>query len=219
MEKAILDNYNSPEGAESYTGKFERHWIERINNVREQRLIRELLSDIPQCEIALDLPCGYGRLYPLLKGVSTRVVEGDWSFYMLKEARRRLNGGEESERSGGFVRATAFNLPFSDRTFGLVFSVRLCHHISSHDERMQYVREILRISARSVIFTYFDTDSVKNRVHRFKRRYAKRTPKCTLARSDIDRLAGASGFEIKRSVPLSRLFSGHQYTVLRRITD
>lgn len=219
MEKAILDDYNSPEGAESYTGKFERHWIERINNLREQRLIRELLSDIPPCEIALDLPCGYGRLYPLLKGVSTRVVEGDWSFYMLKEARLRLNQRDDPERPGGFVRATAFNLPFSDRTFDLVFSARLCHHISSRDERVQYVREILRISARSVIFTYFDTDSVKNRVHRFKRRFVERTPKCTLSRRDIDRIAGESGFEMKRSLPLSRLFSGHRYTMLRRIID
>ena len=216
MEEEILGDYNSPEGAKSYTGKFERHWIERINNIREQRLIRELLRDIPQCEMALDLPCGYGRLYPLLKCLSTRVVEADWSFYMLKEARRRLNLGEEPERPGGFVRATAFNLPFSDRTFDLVFSARLCHHISSYDERVQYVREILRISARSAIFTYFDTDSVKSRVHRFKRRFVDRTPKCTLSRRDIESIASESGFEITRSVPLSRLFSGHRYTVLRR---
>ena len=216
MDKDILDDYNSPEGAEDYTGKFERHWIERINNAREQRLVRALLRDLPNSTLTLDLPCGYGRMYPLVKSMSSRVVEGDWSFFMLREAQRRMTWREGPERPLGHVRATAFTLPFPDRTFDLVFSVRLCHHIDDYDERMQYVREILRISARSVVFTYFDTDSVKNRMHRFKRRFLPRTPKCTLARQDIQMVAAESGFEITRTLPLSRLFSGHQYTVLQR---
>ena len=216
MDKDILDGYNSPEGAEDYTGKFERHWIERINNTREQRLVRALLGNLPKSRLALDLPCGYGRMFPLVKSVSANVVEGDWSYFMLKEAQRRMARREESERPLGYVRATAFTLPFADRTFDLVFSVRLCHHIDEYDERMQYVHEILRISAHSVVFTYFDTDSVKNRVHRFKRRFTPRSPKCTLARQDIEKIAEVSGFEITRSLPLSRLFSGHRYTVLER---
>ena len=142
MDKDILDGYNSPQGAEDYTGKFERHWIERINNAREQRLVRTLLGDLPQSSLTLDLPCGYGR--------------------------------------------------------------------------MQYLREILRISARSVVFTYFDTESIKNKIHRFKRRFKPRNPKCTLPRQDIQTVAGESGFTVTRSTPLSRLFSGHQYTVLQR---
>ena len=74
MDKDILDGYNSPQGAEDYTGKFERHWIERINNAREQRLVRSLLGDLPQSALTLDLPFGYGRMYPLLENISTRIV-------------------------------------------------------------------------------------------------------------------------------------------------
>ena len=216
MDKDILDDYNSPEGAADYTGKFERHWLERINNAREQRLVRALLADLPESTLTLDLPCGYGRMYPLLKSMSTHIVEGDWSYFMLRETQRRMARHEKPERPLGYVRATAFTLPFPDRTFDLVFSVRLCHHIDEYDERIQYLHEILRISARSVVFTYFDTDSVKNRVHRFKRRFIPKRPKCTLARGDIEKIAEESGFEITRSLPLSRLFSGHRYTVLRR---
>jgi len=216
MDKDILDGCNSPQGAEDYTGKFERHWIERINNAREQRLVRTLLGELPQSTLTLDLPCGYGRMYPLLENISTRIVEGDWSFFMLKETQRRMARREESERPLGYVRATAFTLPFADRTFDLVFSIRLCHHIDDYDERMQYLREILRISARSVVFTYFDTESIKNKIHRFKRRFKPRNPKCTLTRQDIQNIADESGFTVTRSTPLSRLFSGHQYTVLQR---
>ena len=124
------------------------------------------------------------------------------------------NGGTIG--NGPLAHRTISGRTFADRTFGLVFSVRLCHHIDDYDERMRYVREILRISARSVVFTYFDTDSVKNRVHQFKRRFKPRTPKCTLTSQDIQNIADESGFNITRSTPLSRLFSGHQYTVLQR---
>ena len=218
MEKAVLDHYNGPAGVADYTTKFKKHWTERINNVREQNLVREILATIPKSDIeglSLDLPSGYGRLNPLLSEVAPRIVEGDWSFYLLQEARNylaRLNG----KKPVGFMRGTALKLPFQDRAFDLVLSVRLCHHISEHDERMQYVREILRISNKWLVFTYFDTASIKNRVHAFKIRFVDKPPKRTLTKAAVQGAATMAGFDVISCVPLSRLFSGHNYTVLRR---
>ena len=218
MEKAVLDHYNSPAGVADYTTKFKKHWTERINNVREQNLVREVLSTIPKSEIeglSLDLPSGYGRLNPLLSKVAPRIVEGDWSFFLLQEARKhlaRLNG----KQPVGFVRGTALNLPFRDRAFDLVMSVRLCHHISEHGERMQYVREILRISNKWLVFTYFDAASIKNQVHAFKIRFTAKQPKWTLTKAEVQGVASMAGFDVISCLPLSRLFSGHNYTVLRR---
>lgn len=216
MEQHVLDTYNSAAGANSYTRKFEKRWTERINNVREQRLVRSLLREMPRSETALDMPSGYGRLFPLVKSVSTNVVEGDWSFYMLSEAQRHLAHSTSGASPLGFVRATALSLPYANRSFDLVFSARLCHHIDSREERLRYVGELLRVSSRSVIFTYFDADSVKNRIHRLRGRVRKQRAKFTLDRKDVEQLANGFGFEITRSVPLSRLFSGHRYTVLNR---
>jgi len=70
MDKDILSRYNSPEGATDYANKFERHWIERINNWNEQRLLQRLLRSVAVGRFdgwALDLPCGYGRLYYILR--------------------------------------------------------------------------------------------------------------------------------------------------------
>jgi len=95
MDKNILDRYNSPEGAESYADKFKRHWTERVNDWNEQRLISNLLRRTlrgSQIALALDLPCGYGRLYPVVKSTADRVVECDWSFHLLKLAREMRNG-------------------------------------------------------------------------------------------------------------------------------
>ena len=76
MDEQILARYNSPEGLADYSKKFERHWTERVNNWNEQRLLRELLSAVPRDPgqgVALDLPCGYGRLYPIVRERAKRV--------------------------------------------------------------------------------------------------------------------------------------------------
>ncbi len=220
MDKRVLDNYNSPDGAVSYTKKFKKHWTERINNRREQNMVRKLLGEIPngdRYDLALDMPCGYGRLYPLLKQTARHVVEGDWSFYLLKEARNYLAQNGQIESPLGFVRGTALSMPFLDGSFDVVLSVRLCHHISSQDERLEYVRELLRISRNWVVFTYFDTRSVKNILREVQRRFVNKRAKWTLSREQVSKLADDAGFEVIRSIPLSRLFSGHRYTVLRRV--
>ena len=90
MDENILARYNSAEGADDYLHKFERHWTERVNNWHEQRLIRRFLravSGVDPNGLALDLPCGYGRLYSIVRELGIPVVEGDWSFPLLTTAR------------------------------------------------------------------------------------------------------------------------------------
>jgi len=217
MEQHLLDKYNSTRGAISYRGKFQRHWNERLNNQNEQRLLRRLLARLEPVEDALDLPCGYGRLYPAVQKKARRVVECDWSFHLLREAQGNPVRQNGAPRPLGFVRATAMQLPYRERAFGLVLSVRLSHHIASHEERLAYLREILRVSSRYVVLTHFDTDSLKNHIHRAKLRYVSKRPKYTLSQEDITQTAAAMGFRVRKSIPLARLFSGHRYVLLERL--
>ena len=90
MDEPILRRYQSAEGAESYSKKFQKHWNERLNNTFERRLVQRLLNEVSRNDRphrALDMPCGYGRLYPLLAEASAEVVECDWSHPMLLRAR------------------------------------------------------------------------------------------------------------------------------------
>lgn len=214
MEKHVLDRYNSEYGATSYSGKFERRFSERLNNVVEQRLVRSWIETLPQVELGLDVPCGYGRMYPLLKTRAKQVVECDWSFHLLKECRSRHLQGKDPAR--GWVRATALSLPYPDRTFDLVFSVRLCHHINTPQEREQYLREILRVSKRYVIFTYFDAASMKNLRRELKRKFKNIKSKYTMTRIQVADIAAQSGYRIVRARALAPIFSGHRYTLLER---
>jgi SAM-dependent methyltransferase len=222
MDSKVLDRYNSAEGAEDYLGKFKRRWTERINDRNERKVLRGLIraagiGRVPG--LALDLPCGYGRLYPLAREVADRVVEGDWSFPLLSAARGRETADASLGPAFGYVRGTALCLPFRDGAFDFVLSVRLCHHIDEREERLLYLREILRVSARWVVFTYFDETSLKNRIREFNRRRSGKRPKSTLHPAEVARAAREQGFEVVRTVWLARLFSGHRYVALRRVGD
>ena len=219
MDKYILSRYNSREGAKDYTKKFERHWTERVNNWNEQRLLQRLLRSVSVGKVdgwALDLPCGYGRLYYILRDLGASVIEGDWSFHLLDAARRFHSDEPNSPPPAAYVRATALNLPFRDRAFGLVLSVRLCHHIREHEERLQYLKEVMRVSGKWLVFTYFDTESIKNRTHEFRRRFNGKRSKWTLDSQEVNEVSQAAGFAMVQSIWMSRFFSGHRYVLLRR---
>ncbi len=220
MDKDILSRYNSPQGAADYLKKFERHWTERVNNWNEQRLLQRLLrsASITRLDgLALDLPCGYGRLYYILSDLGASIVEGDWSFNLLQAARLFHADDRLSTKAAGYVRATAFSLPFRDRSFELVMSVRLCHHIREHQERIQYLREIMRVSRKWLLFTYFDTASIKNRTHEFRRRFNGKRSKWTLDSQEVKDITRSAGFEVVRAIWIAKFFSGHRYVLLRRI--
>lgn len=216
MDERILATYNSPEGADEYAIKFEKHWNERLNNVREQWLLRGLLKALPSGKlkgVALDMPCGYGRLFEILSERVERVVEGDWGFDMVRSARRNQVG----RPALGYVRGTALQFPFRDRAFAVVLSVRLCHHIRDHGERRTYVRELFRIADQFVVFTYFDAATLKNRIRELQRRFRPKRQKWTLTFDEVQAIAAEAGFEIVKTRLLSALFSGHRYVIARRI--
>lgn len=219
MDQEILSRYNSPEGAIDYAQKFERHWTERLNNWHEQRLLRRLLRSAGVDNIdgvALDLPCGYGRLHAIMSELGAPVIEGDWSFSLLTTAKRYHVEHHSRQLPAGYVRATALQLPFHDRAFEFVLSVRLSHHIREQPERLHHLREVMRVSGKWVMVTYFDEASLKNRTHERRRRYNGKRSKWTLGFEQIQELAHAEGFQVVQWAWLSRFFSGHRYTLLRR---
>lgn len=219
MDKRILDNYNSEKGARNYTKKFESKWTERVGNWHEHRVARKLIAEIASktnINTALDLPCGYGRLMPILRKYIPRVFEADWSFPLLKIARENQRKNPSLKEADAYIRANALNMPFADQSFDLVLSIRLCHHIREYPERLTYVHELLRISRQWVVFTYFDYYSIKNILREIRKVLFGIRSKWTLKESDINQIAQEMGFEIFSSIPLSRVSSGHRYVALRK---
>lgn len=200
------------DAALSYQTKYDRELHKRVSNRTERALLERILADVGPVERLLDVPSGAGRVSDILARRAGRIYEFDYSREMVRLVRSSARGHEP--RVGV---ATVFNLPFRDRSFDLVVSIRLSHHIPDRDGRHWHVRELLRVSDGHVLLTYFDADSLKNRLRELRRRLGSRKRgKHTLRHSEILDLAREGGFEAAGVWRLSRLFSGHAFLLLRR---
>jgi ubiquinone/menaquinone biosynthesis C-methylase UbiE len=202
-------NRRTTKHAESYAIKYDGALHKRVSSYFERRTIRKAVATTGLSSgKVLDVPCGAGRLTPLLAPVASTLVSVDYSPAMLK-IHHSVHGKPCSVGS-------AFQLPFGDNAFDLVFSARLSHHISDNDEREKYVREILRVAGDWAIITIFDTGSLKNRLRDMRRKFTKKRPKNTFSRAEMDAIAKSAGYAIVKGIPLSRLASGHVFYVLRK---
>lgn len=212
MDPRVIAKYQSREGAESYNELYVRRWHKRLSHRTEVRVIRKAFSHVEgPVDWMLDLPSGTGRLFPTIREYARRYVETDVSFEMLRLARRNLEQWRPH-----LVQASAFHIPYRDGAFDCVFSARLFHHIPDRGERHRYIRELCRVSRKWVVLTYFHTWSLKNILRRLRRPFNRKRPKITMTTGELRDVAEGAGWEVVASIPLSRLFSGHHYAVLRR---
>ncbi|MCA8920408.1 MAG: class I SAM-dependent methyltransferase [Planctomycetes bacterium] len=214
LDDELLEQYANSrrqrERAVSYATKYDRQLHKRISSHFERRAIRRALERTGVTDgLLLDMPCGAGRLLPELLPFARRLISGDYS-------REMLNRLKEAHPDGRCSVVNAFQLPFAERTFDVVFSARLSHHIGDDARREAYLREIMRISQGWVVVTIFATESFKNRMREVRRVFNKKRSKSTFRLKDVERIAGENGFAVRGWVPISRLSSGHRYYILQR---
>lgn len=100
----------------------------------------------------LDLPCGTGRLLPVLRTRGHRILGGDISEEMLGIARRRYAGDEQVS----FARVDAENIAYPDNHFDYLTSFRLMCHLPE-DVRLRVAREMIRVTRKRLIINYHVT--------------------------------------------------------------
>ncbi|MBL8753417.1 MAG: methyltransferase domain-containing protein [Planctomycetes bacterium] len=110
-------------------------------------------------ESVLDLPCGAGRLLPVLRALDHRVVQADGALAMLQEARRRHDAIAPA------VCADARAFPFGDRAVDGVVMFRFLHHLPN-DAADLAIGEACRVARRFVVVSFFHPCSL----HHLQRR-------------------------------------------------
>ncbi len=93
---------------------------------------------------ALDLPCGTGRLVPLLRRRRIAAAGADVAIEMLRVARRRLG------REVPVFQCSADAIPLADRSLDAVFAIRFLFHLDAEGRR-RVLAEMARVSRRWVI--------------------------------------------------------------------
>ena len=204
-----LDNYRSERGAQAYRDDHEtrihRKWSDKVERRILLRYLEELARHRPIGR-TLDCPSGFGRMLTLLRAHAPAVVEADVSPQMLELDRER-----HGDLAADYIEVSALEMPFGDRAFDLVVSIRLNHHLESEEAREAHLRELCRVADRAVILTWFSSTSLKNRLRQFRSRFTAKRRKNTIHPARVREIFQEQGFELRRSIPLSRLGSGHRY--------
>lgn len=114
---------------------------------RELALLRRIWPGQPG-ETVLDLPCGAGRLLPMLRDeLGHRVIAADGALAMLREARAR-------DRATSAVQADALAMPFGTGVVDGVVMFRFLHHLPP-DARRRAIAEACRAARRFVVASFF----------------------------------------------------------------
>jgi len=171
----LEQRYGSAEGAAAYRHKYERSWLRRISARREETLLRWALAEVGAEGAMLDVPCGAGRMTPVLLERARRVTALDLSPAMLAQASAALAG----EVAAGRVvlgTASADALPFDARAFDTAVCWRLLHHVVERAARVKVLHELARVASRAVIVTFADARTWKA----FSERVRRRNRRCVL---------------------------------------
>lgn len=202
--------YQRVDRAAAYNLSYRRRPLKRQSTRREFKLIRRHIARVGRSRVILDLPCGGGRLTPAFADTAELVIEADIAHGQL------LFGRAESPVATPrvWMTASAFHIPLRDDSVDGTICVRLSHHLPTAAERERLLAELLRVSRRFVIMTFFDHHSLKNVVRRLRRPFDGQPPKMTMTTARVAELAGEYGARLMDAPPLSRIGSGHRYALI-----
>lgn len=165
MDPRLTQRYQSTAGAAAYRRKYERSWTRRLSHRREMSVVRQALDRAVVRGSILDVPCGAGRLLPLLLEAAPKVVAVDLSAAMVGEAQAAI---AEHPRAGdvSFAVAAADALPLRSGEVDTAVCHRLLHHMGEASERAGVLAELARVAGRRVVLSFSDDTTLKSRLQR-----------------------------------------------------
>ena len=149
------------QGAGKYHGAVAKGYdAKRVKDekwVCEQRIIEDMLSDLPPDSTILDCPVGTGRFIPFYQDKGFQILGMDLQEDMLREAARKADPKRaRGELRIGDVRATGLE----DRSVDAAVMCRLSRWLSPDDCQVA-LRELQRVCRKRIIWTA----RVANHVH------------------------------------------------------
>lgn len=109
---------------------------------RARRFISQDLKILGEYTLAgervLDLGCGNGRFFEILRTKKVDYIGADFSEKLIEIAKRRYPEAK-------FQQANALNLPFPPIFFDKIYAVSVLQHIPSKEFQLQFLKEAKRI--------------------------------------------------------------------------
>lgn len=218
--KRAMRQYNTKQKAERFASKLPGTATDR----REKRCIAKALelANVAPSSSVLDLPCGAGRLLPLLKKLGYKVSGADVSRVMLEQARLYVGPLGENclDETDSLQPANIFETGFSDNCFDAVVCNRLLQYFDEADVRRQALKELRRICCGPIVVSFLCnlaldevTSQVSDRI-RGRQPHGCEAISCRTFAKD----AREAGLVVKKWIPMRPLISRRWYAVLERQT-
>jgi ubiquinone/menaquinone biosynthesis C-methylase UbiE len=215
----VAESYRNPQTAEKYSAFFCDTPSHIRKDKREKRCIAKMLAQVPRGAHVLDLPCGAGRMYPLLNELGFRVFGADASPYMVDIARRQAETLNciDNVLADSFHVADILKTGFADKQFDAVLCNRLFHHFSDSNTRQSALRELSRICSGPIVVSFFSTFATDALKHYYKKYIRREVIKDRIPISPFTfaKDIRAAGLKINRWYMARPLISKQWYVVLR----
>jgi uncharacterized protein YbaR (Trm112 family)/ubiquinone/menaquinone biosynthesis C-methylase UbiE len=194
------------EKARNYNLKYDQKVLKRLSTMREYQILKRLLGQQKHCETMLEIPCGGGRISPQLADATDLLIQADIGLGQILYAMTK----DSLNIPQIWMTASAFRIPLQDSSVDASVCIRLSHHLMVAEERESLLVELIRVSRRFVIMTYFDYHSIKNMLRIVRNKKSK----LTMTKSQISALAATHGSTLVANPWLSIINSGHRYALV-----
>jgi ubiquinone/menaquinone biosynthesis C-methylase UbiE len=207
---AYQSEYQTIERAAAYGRVYRRYPHKRFGTRQEWKLIRAHLAGVGHSRVILELPCGGGRITPAFADAADLIIEADIAIGQVRYGR----AASEVATPCAWMTASAFHIPLRDDSVDGTICIRLAHHLPTDAERGRLIRELLRVSQRFVILTFYDPRSLKNLTRRLRHPIKPKPVKPAMTPERVAEHARAGGGRLVAAPPLSRIVSGHRFALI-----
>ena len=142
-----------------YTGR-SQGFLDRRERACLEQLLRKRAAEPGQT--VLDLPCGYGRIAPLLVGLGLTPLWGDISYAMAQRVSRR----PEANSGVGQLVGSAMQIPLATNAVDGATCIRLIEHFRMGQRRTDVMRELGRVARYWLVVSFYDRASIHGKTKR-----------------------------------------------------
>ena len=200
----IVDAYE----ANRYTGR-SQGLLDRRERANLEHVIRDHVSR--PGEVVLDMPCGYGRIAPLLVDLGLTPMWADISMAMAQRVRRR------PEASFGICQfvGDAEHIPLPNDAVDGATCIRLVEHFRFGERRTAMMRELGRVVRRWLVVSFYDGVSLHGKTKRLACKLrGKKVSVAMQTRASFRAEANAAGLDLVEFHAPARFIHAHTFALL-----
>ena len=200
----VVDAY----GGRRYTGH-SQGFIDRRERACLEQLIRNWAAAPGQT--VLDMPCGYGRIAPMLVRSGLTPLWGDISLAMAQRVSRR----PEAKSGVGQLVGNSEQIPLATNAVDGATCIRLIEHFRLGQSRTDVMRELGRVVRRWLVVSFYDGASIHGKTKRLAcKMRGKKVAVAMQSRASFRAEADAAGLDVIAFHAPVRFVHAHTFALL-----